>query len=113
MTPAHKEGVKITVFSSAIVIDVIEHCHPAGALGVKRQKTFVPISEAMEEKKDTHTPGNYTWKELHHMTTVRKEGVLTGDHSRNSKVIHMPRTCSHEHSVKGPHNNVYVKAFVQ
>ena len=25
-------GVKITVFSSAIVIDVIEHCHTAGAL---------------------------------------------------------------------------------
>ena len=25
-------GVKITVFSSAIVIDVIEHCHTAGAV---------------------------------------------------------------------------------
>ena len=26
------EGVRITVFSSAIVIDVIVHCHTAGAL---------------------------------------------------------------------------------
>ena len=25
-------GVKVTVFSSTIVIDVIEHCHTAGAL---------------------------------------------------------------------------------
>ena len=25
-------GVRITVFSSAIVIDVVEHCHTAGAL---------------------------------------------------------------------------------
>ena len=36
-------GVRITVFSSAIVIDVIVHCHTAGALRVKRQKTIVPI----------------------------------------------------------------------
>ena len=35
------------------------------------------------------------------------------DRARNSLVIHMTRTCSHEHSVKGPHNNVYAKAFVQ
>ena len=35
--------VKITVFSSAIVIDVVDHFHTAGALRVKRQKTFVPI----------------------------------------------------------------------
>ena len=33
------------------------------------------------------------------------------DHSRNSKVIHMTSTCSHEHNVKGPHNNVYAKAL--
>ena len=37
-------GVRITVFCSAIVIDVIVHCHTAGALfWVKRQKTIVPI----------------------------------------------------------------------
>ena len=35
--------VRITVFSSAIVIDVIVHCHTAGALGVKLLKTIVPI----------------------------------------------------------------------
>ena len=34
-------GLKISV--SAIVIDVIEHCHTAGAFWVERQKTFVPI----------------------------------------------------------------------
>ena len=37
-------GVRIAVFSSAIVIDVIVHCHTAGALfESKRQKTIVPI----------------------------------------------------------------------
>ena len=36
-------SVKITVFSSAIAIDVIDHCHTGGALSVKRQKTIVPI----------------------------------------------------------------------
>ena len=36
-------GVRITVFCSAIVIDVIVHCHTAGALYVKVQKTIVPI----------------------------------------------------------------------
>ena len=35
--------VKITVFSGVVVIDVIDHCHTAGALRVKRQKTDVPI----------------------------------------------------------------------
>ena len=33
-------GVRIAVFSSSIVIDVIVHCHTAG---VKRQETIVPI----------------------------------------------------------------------
>ena len=36
-------GVRITAFCSAIVIDVIVHCHTAGAFWVKVQKTFVPI----------------------------------------------------------------------
>ena len=36
-------GVNITVFCSAVLIDVTDHCHTAGALGVKRQKTVVPI----------------------------------------------------------------------
>ena len=36
-------GVRITAFSSAIVIDVIVHCHTAGTFGVKRQKTIVLI----------------------------------------------------------------------
>ena len=36
-------GVRITMFSSAIVIYVIVHCHTAGALSVKVQKTIVPI----------------------------------------------------------------------
>ena len=35
--------VRITVFCSAIVIDVIVHCHTVGAFWVKRQKTIVPI----------------------------------------------------------------------
>ena len=35
-------GVKITVFSSDIVIDVIVQCHTAGALWVKVQKSVVP-----------------------------------------------------------------------
>ena len=42
--PAEQEqGVRITAFSSAIVIDVIVPCHTAGALLVKVQKTIVPI----------------------------------------------------------------------
>ena len=36
-------SVRISVFSSAIVIDVIVHCHTEGALWVKRQKTIVPF----------------------------------------------------------------------
>ena len=36
-------GVRITVFRSAIVIDVVVHCHTAGALSVKVLKTIVPI----------------------------------------------------------------------
>ena len=38
--PKRAGNVRITVFSSAIVIDVIVHCHTAGALW---QKTIVPI----------------------------------------------------------------------
>ena len=36
-------GAQLTVFCSVIVIDVINHCHTAGAHRVKRQKTCVPI----------------------------------------------------------------------
>ena len=39
-------GVKITVFSSAVVIDVIEHCHTAGSLMSQTAENNCPYHRA-------------------------------------------------------------------
>ena len=48
-----------------------------------------------------------------HNTQRRRTHREQSDHSRNTQVIHMTRTCFHEHRMKGPHSNRHNKACIQ
>ena len=78
----------------------------------------MPTFEAIA-RRSVNTTSSYTLKkELRHMTTAKKKAGLPGNKATIRaihKVIRLTLRApmsTVEHSVKGPHNNLYVKTFI-